>query len=365
MELVEGRTLAEHIAQGKIPLEEALRIAKQVADALEAAHDKFIVHRDLKPANIKIKPDGSVKVLDFGLAKAGAEPETTSESPTMLPGTQAGMILGTAGYMSPEQARGQTVDKRADIWAFGVVLYEMVTGRRPCSKARPYPIRWRRFLRFEPDLTLAPAKTRNLLAKCLEKDPKKRLRDIGDAMLLLTEAPLAETPPPSKWPWVVAAAFALGALALAAVHFREKPPAPPAVARFQVRLPEKVIFTSSGAFALSPDGRHAAFSAIGEDKVPRVWIQDLDSLEARVIRDSYTGPSPPPFFWSPDSRFVVYSENSPKLKKATQTGALRIRDKPGPSIGGSWNNSGTIIFGSTSTEPCREGGVRRAESRRR
>lgn len=166
----------------------------------------------------------------------------------------------------------------------------------------------------------------------------------------LTDSPVAERTRPPIWPWAVAATFAAAALALAAVHFREKPPTPPAVARFQIRLPEKVSFTSSGAFTLSPDGRHLAFSAIGEDKIPRVWIQDLDSLEARVLRDTYTGANPPPFFWSPDSRFVAYSENSPKLKKAdVQTGALQdICDKPGPPIGGSWNDTGTIIFGSTS-----------------
>ena len=350
MELVEGPTLAERIRQGPIPLEEALAIAKQIADALEAAHEKAIVHRDLKPANIKIRPDGSVKVLDFGLAKAGVEVELSDDSPTMTQRTQAGMIRGTAGYMSPEQARGQAVDKRTDIWAFGVVLHEMLSGQRLFAGAT-LPDSLVAVLTKEPDLTLAPAKTRRLLLRCLEKDPKKRLRDIGDAMPLVSDEAMAETARRSKWPWAFAAPFAVAALVLAAVHFREKPPAPPAVARFQIRLPEKVSFTSSGAFTLSPDGRHLAFSAIGEDKIPRVWIQDLDSLEARVLRDTYTGVSPPPFFWSPDSRFVVYSENSQKLKKAdVQTGALQdICDKPGPPIGGSWSSTGTIIFGSTST----------------
>jgi Tol biopolymer transport system component len=192
------------------------------------------------------------------------------------------------------------------------------------------------------------------LRRCLEKDPKNRLRDIGDAMPLVAEgqpdAPRAEAPRPSNFPWVIAAAFALAALALAAVHFREKPPAPPAATRFQIRLPENVAFTSSGPFNLSPDGRHIAFSAIGVGNPPRVWIQDLDALEARVLPETYTGPNPPPFFWSPDSRFVVYSENSPMLKKVdVQTGALQdICDKPGPPIGGAWNSTGTIIFGSVS-----------------
>src|SRR5579863_6519377 len=168
MELVEGPTLAEHIAQGPIPLEEALGIAKQIADALEAAHEKNIVHRDLKPANVKIRPDGSVKVLDFGLAKAGETQEVTPDSPTMMPGTQMGMILGTAGYMSPEQARGKEVDKRADIWAFGVVLYEMVTGKR-LFEGETVSDSLAAILKEEPDLARAPAKIRRLLASCLEK----------------------------------------------------------------------------------------------------------------------------------------------------------------------------------------------------
>src|SRR5580700_22804 len=174
MELIEGPTLAERIKEGPIPLEEALGIAKQIADALEAAHEKSIVHRDLKPANIKIRPDGSVKVLDFGLAKAGGSVEVTADSPTMMPGTQMGMILGTAGYMSPEQARGKEVDKRADIWAFGVVLYEMVSGKR-LFEGETVSDALAAVLKEEPDLTLAPEKMRRLLRACLEKDPKKRL----------------------------------------------------------------------------------------------------------------------------------------------------------------------------------------------
>src|ERR1700691_786693 len=158
MELVEGPTLAERIKEGPIPLEEALGIAKQIADALEAAHEKGIVHRDLKPANIKIRPDGSVKVLDFGLAKAGDAQEVTADSPTMMPGTQMGMILGTAGYMSPEQARGKEVDKRADIWAFGVVLYEMVTGR-PLFQEETVPETLAAVIKAEVDLSRIPAGT--------------------------------------------------------------------------------------------------------------------------------------------------------------------------------------------------------------
>jgi eukaryotic-like serine/threonine-protein kinase len=184
MEYIEGATLAERIKEGPIPLEEAFGIAKHTADALEAAHEKSIVHRDLKPANIKIRPDGSVKVLDFGLAKASDAQEVTPDSPTMMPGTQMGMILGTAGYMSPEQARGKEVDKRADIWAYGVVLYEMVTAKR-LFEGETVSDTLAAVLKEEPDLSLAPEKTRRLLRACLEKDPKRRLRDIGDAGRLL------------------------------------------------------------------------------------------------------------------------------------------------------------------------------------
>src|ERR1700680_37645 len=181
MEFIEGES-----PKGPLPLEEALRIAAQIRDALEAAHEKGIVHRDLKPANIKIKPDGTVKVLDFGLAKvapASAGESDAANSPTLTIGaTQAGMILGTAGYMSPEQARGKNVDKRADIWAFGVVLYEMLTGQQMFA-GEDVGHTLAAVIMKEPDLSAVPPNVRRLLERCLEKDPKKRLRDIGDMNL--------------------------------------------------------------------------------------------------------------------------------------------------------------------------------------
>ncbi len=190
LELVEGPTLAERIASGPIPLEEALRIAEQIAEALGVAHDKGIVHRDLKPANVKVTADGKVKVLDFGLAAvtqpAPSASSDPSNSPTITIGaTQAGVILGTASYMSPEQARGSNnVDKRADIWSFGVVLYEMVTGKR-LFRGHTISDTLASVLKEKPDLDRAPLKVRRLLESCLEKDPKKRLRDIADAWRLL------------------------------------------------------------------------------------------------------------------------------------------------------------------------------------
>src|SRR5471032_2680478 len=199
MELVEGEDLAARIARGPIPLDEALPIASQIADALEAAHEQGIVHRDLKPANIKVRPDGTVKVLDFGLAKAmdpaAGSSANAMNSPTLsMHATQAGIILGTAAYMSPEQARGKAVDKRADIWAFGVVLYEMLTGRAAFAGDTITDIIAAVVTR-EPDLTALPAATpgaiRHLLMRCIEKDPKRRLRDIGEARFALEGNPAA------------------------------------------------------------------------------------------------------------------------------------------------------------------------------
>ena len=205
MELVEGPTLSDRIKEGPIPLEEALRIARQIADALEAAHEKGIVHRDLKPGNIKIKPDGTVKVLDFGLAKlrpvdARAGRPSPEDSPTIsMAATSAGMILGTAAYMSPEQARGKVVDKRADIWAFGVVLYEMVTGRQAFG-GEAVTETLAAVLKSDPDWTVLPANTPEailrLLRRCLERDRKRRMRDIGDAQAELEEALHPHEPAP-------------------------------------------------------------------------------------------------------------------------------------------------------------------------
>src|SRR6202049_1535573 len=230
MELVEGPTLAERIKQGALPLEEALRIARQMADALEAAHEKGIVHRDLKPGNIKIKPDGTVKVLDFGLAQVA---ETTSGDPQSSPTitispTRAGMIMGTAAYMSPEQARGKPVDKRADIWAFGVVLHEMLTGKRP-FQGEDVAETLAAVISKEPSWERVSVKVQRLLKRCLEKDPQKRLRDITGVGLLLEEAPQAPEPASlvprhTRVSWAVAAGLVVSAAVLGFAWWRTTRP---------------------------------------------------------------------------------------------------------------------------------------------
>jgi Tol biopolymer transport system component len=354
MELVEGPTLAERIKQGPIPMDEALEFARQIADGLAAAHDKGIVHRDLKPANIKIAPGGTIKLLDFGLAKTDG-PWTTStpieEAPTLtVASTGAGMILGTAAYMPPEQARGRTVDRRADIWAFGVILYEMLTGTQTFAGDTVTDV-LASVVRQDPDLTRVPAKVRPLLRRCLEKDPKRRLRDAGDAMLLLdpaTDDGVASAPARRGLVWTIAGVAAVLLLALASlawVHFREVPPSADVV-RFQLGLPDNVRFTQSGVSAISPDGRKVAFAAYGSDGEPRVWIRSLDSPTASALPDAEINQNMFPFFWSPDSRFVAFDGGGKFKKVDVASGSVQvITDHRLRPLGGSWNRDNTIIIG--------------------
>jgi serine/threonine-protein kinase len=272
MELVEGPTLADRIKQGAIPLEEALAIARQIADGLDAAHEKGIVHRDLKPANIKIKPDGTVKVLDFGLAKmadqaaAAGSPE---ESPTATMGaTIAGQIMGTASYMAPEQARGKTVDKRADIWAFGVVLYEMLTGRR-LFEHETISDTLAAILAKEPECQRVPVQARRLLHRCLEKDPKRRLRDIGDAWQLLEDAPMQAAKGTGPWRLAVAALVVIGAIALWAPWRGAVAPIEHRSVWLDLDLGADVSLGSTvgPAVILSPDGTRLVFVSKGQDGI--------------------------------------------------------------------------------------------------
>jgi eukaryotic-like serine/threonine-protein kinase len=352
MELVEGENLA-----GPLPVETALNYARQIAEGLEAAHEKGIVHRDLKPANVKITPAGVVKVLDFGLAKAVEEPSAAADSTnsptlTMSP-TRAGMILGTAQYMSPEQARGKAVDKRADIWAFGVVLYEMLTGQR-LFQGETVSDTLVEVATKEPDWGRIPAaagrNVQRLLRRCLEKDPKRRLRDIGEAWFVLEEVGLASGLPDAPvqglrrwmWPGVAALLFVIAALVFF-IHLRETPPVAEVV-RFQIPGPESNSFLPSPA--LSPNGRMIAFSARGPAGGNIVWVRSFDALDARALPS--TEDAGDRLFWSPDSRFIGFAVHG-KLKKVAASGdpPQTLCDIPGGiGRGGAWSRNGVIIFGS-------------------
>ena len=348
MELIEGES-----PQGPLPLETVLNYARQIAEALDAAHEKGIVHRDLKPGNIKVTPDGTVKVLDFGLAKvAGIAKPQSDDSPTItMAATEAGMILGTAAYMSPEQARGKIVDKRADIWAFGVILYELLTGKRPFG-GETLTDTFVSVVKEEPDWNLLPAQARNLIKRCLEKDPKRRLRDIGDFMLLLDvqQTPASAVAAPtanesSLWSRlvpVIAILSTVAVVALAIVHFRPTPAGE--MVRFKAGLPPNVSFTDLGSISLSPDGRKLAFLA-GSDGAAKVWVRNLDSLDAEPLAGASITDGSLPLFWSPDSRFVVFQAEG-KLKKIDLSGgpAQTICDASGEVDEGSWNRDGVIIY---------------------
>jgi eukaryotic-like serine/threonine-protein kinase len=361
MELVEGPTLADRTQQGAIPLEEALGIGRQISDALEAAHEKGIIHRDLKPANVKLKLDGTVKVLDFGLAKV-ADTQSggrVTESPTLTIGaTQPGVIVGTAAYMAPEQARARTVDKRADIWAFGVVLFEMLTGRR-LFQGEDVSETLAAVIKEEPDWSLVPAQVRRLLKSCLARDPRRRLRDIGDVWQLLDDAPQAihavTQPWPSLLPWIAAAVFAILAVVAFWAPWRT-PAAAPRLMRLQIPVPGNA---TPGLFAVSPDGQSLAFIATGTDGIRRLWLRRLDSLEAQPLRGT-EGLSTPTPFWSPDSRFIAFDAGG-TLKKIDVSGGppQRICDLSNAAIGGAWNSDGVILFGSLGggIQRVSEGGV--------
>ena len=356
-ELVEGPTLADRIRSGPIPVPEAIGIATQIAEALEAAHEKGVVHRDLKPANIKLTPGGKVKVLDFGLAKALGDPEFSADpanSPTIsAQQTAAGIVMGTAAYMSPEQAEGKPVDKRADVWAFGVVLYEMLTGQRLFDgKSTSHIIV--HVLEQTPDwskLPPLPSGVQDLMERCLQKDPAQRLRDIGDVRIQLQAAitkPVQVAVPrsapktgPQRWLWPGVAALAVLAVA-GFVYLRPKPVvvAPDAV-RFEVAQPENA--NMGNAPAISPDGRRLAFIAATNGQ-QQLWVRSLETLESHPIEgtDGVTGLP----FWSADSRFLAFSSNG-KLRKVEASGGPTqpLADIPVAAVGGFWTRDDKIVYG--------------------
>ena len=369
MELVEGPTLAERIARGAIPIDEALLIARQIAEALEAAHEQGIVHRDLKPANIKVREDGTVKVLDFGLAKAMEPAEVAadaSQSPTITAQalTEAGVILGTAAYMSPEQANGKAVDTRTDVWAFGCVLYEMLTGRRAFD-GDGVSATLARVLEREPDwarlpATLSPA-LRTYLARCLQKDPRQRVQAIGDVRLALEGA--FDTPvSPAAAPVVVtgwrraaligvAAIVVGGAIAgsLTWVAMRQQPPR---VSRLQVASSgdsEPSVGYNDRDLAITPDGSRVIY--VG-NRGTQLFVRALDSLEPVAV---ITGERPIGLFTSPDGRWIGFSDGRGTLKKVAVTGGpavtLATLDTSFSS-GATWGPDDSII---TATEDAATG----------
>ena len=373
MELVEGEDLAARIARGRLPLDEALAIARQVADALDAAHEKGIVHRDLKPANLKVTPDGTVKVLDFGLAKAMAGPDdpasgtNLADSPTLTArATRIGMILGTAAYMSPEQAKGRPVDKRADIWAFGAVLFEMLAGRRAfdgddVSDVLAAVIKGEAVWHALPADT--PAAVRRLLERCLERDPKRRLRDIVDGMLQLDEGlttpvvPASASPAPVA-PWRRVLPVTVAVVATASVTYALTLLSAPDQSRadlvtFSIAPEHFVRARRSSSFAISHDGRHLAYFAAPpgsrsslEQFSGAVFLRSLGELESRPLRGADSGVSP---FFSPDDEWVGFLE-LPGLTRILRVpigggASTPIAESPEQILGADWGLDDQVVFG--------------------
>jgi serine/threonine-protein kinase len=357
MELVEGPTLADRIAQGPVPADEALNIAMQILAALEAAHERGIVHRDLKPANVKVRPDGAVKVLDFGIAKAldtrvTSGPQAPSlTTPAM---TQAGIILGTAAYMSPEQARGKAIDQRADIWAFGCLLYEMLTGQ-PAFGGEDVLVTLARVLDRDTNMNSLPAMitpaVRHTIKLCLEKDPKKRLHAIGDVRLSLEGRFEAELPREAAgvepraiwrraWPLAVTAVLA-GAIAGAALWTAMRPE-PRALRRFAHVIPSDHVFRNVGrpVLAVSPDGRQFAYNT-----TRGIYLRSMEQLEAQLIpgtQQELRGP-----FFSADGQSIGYVAGT-ELRRISISGGAPVVVANAPSnspIGAVWVSDGTILFG--------------------
>jgi serine/threonine protein kinase/Tol biopolymer transport system component len=367
LELVEGPTLADRIAQAPMPLDDVLPIARQIAQALEAAHARGIIHRDLKPANIKLRPDGTVKVLDFGLAKAFDKRPLAgdlTQSPTLLSPspTLAGVILGTATYMSPEQARGKAVDTRTDVWAFGCVMFEMLTGTKPFDGDTLADI-VAAIVKNDPDWWALPAGTprsvRSLVGRCLRKDPAERLHDIADARFQIEDAmndpggSAAKVLPARnrrEWAAWIAAVLFLGAALFFAVRPAIESSTPDPIS-FTVFPPENVAFSAAinttvnvPSLAISPDGRALVFSAAAPGASPVLWLRSMDRVGARPLAGTENAQDP---LWSPDNRWIGFFADG-KLKKVPAAGgAVQVITETATDFrGGTWGLDDTILFAS-------------------
>ncbi|HMJ82197.1 MAG TPA: protein kinase [Vicinamibacterales bacterium] len=372
MELVEGEDLSQRIARGALPLDEMLPIARQIAEALEAAHEQGIIHRDLKPANIKVRADGTVKVLDFGLAKAlePVVPSGVSQSPTITTPamTQAGIILGTAAYMSPEQAKGRTADKRSDVWAFGCVLYEMLTGAAAFGGGDDTVSEvLAAVLKSEPDWSALPTSTpvavETLLRRCLTKDPRERLHDIADARLEIRDvgtrrgdgAPTSART--NRVAWTLAVTFGVVALVLGSLLVRSavRPSAPTAVYRSLILPPVGDLNAAASesrtgvprarrglGLALSPDGGHLAVVSPGPAGRLVLWVRPLDSVRARPLAGTEGAGNP---FWSADGRYIAFVAEG-KLKRVAASGGpvLTLSDRARNFSTGTWSRDNVILF---------------------
>ena len=376
MELVEGPTLADRIVRGALPIDEALPIAKQIAEAVEYAHERGIVHRDLKPANIKLADNDAVKILDFGLAKAlDADPSQSnmSNSPTLTHmATQAGITLGTAAYMSPEQAKGKAVDRRTDIWAFGCVLYEMLTGKMAFS-GESITETLAAVIREEPDWSLLPPDTppaiRNLLARCLKKDARQRLQSIGDARIAIDES-LSGAPAQGEFAspiaegrrsrreliaWSLVVVFAIAAVGLGVWNAMR----PPAVEQPQVLAyippPTDTSYRDLGydlgLVVVSPDGKQLAFTAEDKSGVTKLWVRPLGSSEAKPIVGTEGAAGP---FWSPDSMSVAFFAGNKLETVELDDGNIQVLADSQCDLRGAWSKTGTILFTPDCSGPLSE-----------
>jgi serine/threonine protein kinase/Tol biopolymer transport system component len=358
-ELLEGETLRERLNAGVLAVRKASDYASQIVRGLGAAHEKGITHRDLKPENVFITTDHRVKILDFGLAKLTQDPPALGAATamnTMASPTQPGVVLGTVGYMAPEQVRGLAVDHRADLFAFGAILYELLSGLRAFRRDTAAETMTAILNEDPPDLraakpTMPPALAR-IVDRCLEKSPSARFQTASDLSFALDAVSDTSGPSPARlgssraqraWlGWGLAALLLLTLTPFAYEHVRERPTAP-RLMRFQI--PSTVEMSESGAIGLSPDGRQLVFVGLGSDGLTRLWIRALDSLDVRPLPGSETAIGPP-FFWSPDGRFIAFDAGG-KLKKLDVSGGppQTLCDLPGVAVGGSWNRDGDLIVG--------------------